>query len=270
MNELRLAEIWIYPIKSLGGIRLNHAKVLEKGLAYDRRWMLVDENGVFMTQRNHPTMALFRLTIENRELRIVYGPQSTDHSISLNPTDFENGERVTIWDDTVTACEVSKVSSAWFSTILGTKCRLVYFPEENSRAVDPIYKVNDEHVSLADGYPFLIIGQESLNFLNSKLAQPIPMNRFRPNFVYTGGEPNEEDTWRNFTIGSNRFVGVKPCGRRAIPTINQETAEKSDEPTRTLATYRRKENKILFGQNLLATDHQEVKEGDLITIQTRS
>jgi hypothetical protein len=270
MSELRLSEIWIYPIKSLGGIRLNQAKVLDKGLEYDRRWMLVDENGVFMTQRNNPTMALFRLKIENEKLRIAYGPQSTDHSISINPGNFENGERVIIWDDTVIACEVSKESSAWFSNILGSKCRLVHFPEENSRAVDAVYKVNDEHVSLADGYPFLIIGQESLNFLNSKLAHPIPMNRFRPNFVFTGGEPNEEDTWRNFVIGNNRFVGVKPCGRCAIPTINQETAEKSDEPTRTLATYRRKESKILFGQNLLATDHQEVKEGDLITIQTRS
>jgi len=248
---------------------------MEKGLAYDRRWMLVDENGVFMTQRNTPAMALFKLQIDSdgdqeKELKIVYGPQSMTYSISLHPNNLEDRESVVIWDDTVTACEVSKESSAWFSDALGKKCRLVYFPEENSRSVDAAYKVNDEHVSLADGYPFLIIGQESLNFLNSKLAQPIPMNRFRPNFVFTGGEPNEEDTWRNFTIGSNRFVGVKPCGRCAIPTINQETAEKSDEPTRTLATYRRKENKVLFGQNLLATDHQEVKEGDLITIQTRS
>jgi uncharacterized protein YcbX len=269
MRELRLSEIWIYPIKSLGGIRLAQAKVLEKGLEYDRRWMLVDENGVFMTQRDNPTMALFKLKIENRELKIVHSQQSTGHSISLHPPNFENQERVTIWDDTVTACEVSKESSAWFSTLLNLKCRLVYFPEENSRAVDPVYKVNDEHVSLADGYPFLIIGQGSLNFLNSKLSQAIPMNRFRPNFVFTGGKPNEEDTWRNFTIGGNRFVGVKTCARCAIPTINQETSEKGIEPTRTLATYRRNENKILFGQNLLAIDHQEVKEGDLISIQTR-
>src|SRR5687768_1169541 len=270
MRELKLSEIWIYPIKSLGGIRLPQASVMEKGLAYDRRWMLVDENGVFMTQRNNPSMALFKLKIEKEELIIVFGPKSISHSIPLHPSRLEKNENVIIWDDTVTACEVSKESSAWFSDILGSACRLVYFPEENARAVDAAYKVNNEHVSLADGYPFLIIGQESLNFLNSKLAQPIPMNRFRPNFVFTGGEPNEEDTWRNFTIGDNRFVGVKPCGRCAIPTINQETAEKSDEPTRTLATYRRNENKILFGQNLLATDHQEVKEGDLITVQTQS
>jgi uncharacterized protein YcbX len=270
MSELRLSEIWIYPIKGLGGIRLQHAKVLEKGLEYDRRWMLVDENGVFMTQRDNPTMALFKLNIDNEELRIVYSPKSVSHSTSLHPSNFQGGERVVIWDDTVTACEVSKESSAWFSTMLNLKCKLVYFPEENSRAVDPKYKINDEHVSLADGYPFLIIGQEALNFLNSKLDQPIPMNRFRPNFVFTGGEPNEEDGWKKFTVGINRFMGVKPCARCAVPTINQDTAEKGIEPTRTLATYRRNENKILFGQNVLATDHQEVKEGDLITIQSRS
>src|SRR5687768_1590765 len=141
MSELRLSEIWIYPVKALGGIRLQHAKVLEKGLEYDRRWMLVDENGVFMTQRDNPTLSLFKLKIENEELRIAYNPKSTVHSISLHPGNFENGERVVIWDDTVTACEVSKETSAWFSNSLGFKCRLVYFPEENPRAVDPAYKV---------------------------------------------------------------------------------------------------------------------------------
>lgn len=269
MSELQLSEIWIYPIKGLGGIRLRSSKVLEKGLEYDRRWMLVDENGVFMTQRDKPTMALFKLKIEKEELKITYSPTSMVHSISLHPNRLEKSERVVIWDDTVTAQEVGNETSAWFSSILNLKCRLVYFPEENSRAVDPAYKVNEEHVSLADAYPFLIIGQEALNYLNSKLTETIPMNRFRPNFVFTGGEPNEEDTWRNFTIGSNRFVGVKPCARCAVPTINQETAEKGIEPTRTLATYRRNENKILFGQNLLATDHREVKVGDAINIQTR-
>lgn len=270
MSELRLSEIWIYPIKSLGGIRLNHSRVLEKGLEYDRRWMLVDEHGVFLSQRNTPALALLKLSFEYHELKIVDSRQSAAHSILLHPQMPGGGEKVVIWDDTVTAYEVNQKSSLWFSQSLGLNCRLVYFPEENSRPVDPKYKVHDEHVSLADGYPFLIIGQSSLDYLNSKLAESLPMNRFRPNFVVTGGEPHEEDTWRNFTIGPNRFVGVKPCARCAIPTINQDTAEKGIEPTRTLATYRKSDNKILFGQNLLAIDHQHVTEGDLITIQTRS
>ena len=277
MSELRLSEIWIYPIKSLGGIRLPQAQVMEKGLELDRRWMLVDENGVFMTQRLLPTMALFKLSIENDDLVIVYNPMSAVHSplatvfrVSKHTSAFERDEKVKILNDSVDAFEVSKETSGWFSEILGMKCRLVHFPEGNPRGVDPNYKVNDEHVSLADAYPFLIIGQQSLNFLNSKLAQPLPMNRFRPNFVFTGGEPNEEDTWRNFSIGNNRFVGVKPCIRCVLTTINQDTAEKGDEPLRTLATYRKAENKILFGQNLVAVDHQLVKEGDPINIETRS
>ena len=270
MGELRLSEIWIYPIKGLGGIRLNHSKILEKGLEYDRRWMLVDDQGVFMTQRNNPEMALLKMKIENGEFKIIHSRQSTDHSILLQPAKLEAEQRVQIWDDFVMAHEQSKESSAWFSDVLGEKCKLVYFPEGNARPVDLRYHVNNEHVSLADGYPFLIIGQGSLNFLNSKLDQPIPMNRFRPNFVFTGGEPHEEDAWRNFTIGTNRFVGVKPCARCAVPTINQDTAEKGIEPTKTLATYRKKENKIFFGQNVIAVDHHEIQVGDLITIQSRS
>lgn len=270
MRELRLSEIWIYPIKSLGGIRLEQSRVFEKGLEFDRRWMLVNENGGFMTQREFPAMSLLKVGIENNELRVVDSQRSTAHSISLSPILPENETPVTIWNDSVLAIEISCETSQWFSDTLQTKCKLVYFPEGNARLVDPAYRVNNEHVSLADGYPFLIIGQSSLNYLNAKLAEAIPMNRFRPNFVFTGGDPNEEDTWKNFTIGDNRFVGVKPCSRCAIPTINQDTAEKGIEPTRTLATYRKKENKIFFGQNLLATDHQQVREGDLITIQTRS
>lgn len=277
MSELRLSEIWVYPIKSLGGIRVAQAHVKEKGLEYDRRWMLVDETGIFMTQRVLASMALLKLKMENLptgqaggELRIAHSLKSTTHSISLTPSLSNKAEEVIIWNDTVKAVEVNKETSAWFSEVLEKKCRLVYFPEQNSRAVDKNFSVNRENVSLADGYPFLIIGQSSLDHLNSKLEVPITMNRFRPNFVFTGGEPHEEDTWRNFTIGINHFVGVKPCARCAIPTINQDTAEKGIEPSRTLALYRKKDNKIFFGQNLVSVDHQSVKEGDLITIQTRS
>ena len=270
MSELRLSEIWVYPIKSLGGIRVTRAYVKEKGLEYDRRWMLVDETGTFMTQRELPSMALLKLKMENGEIRVVHSSKAKTLNISLTPSLSNKEEEVIIWNDTVNAVEVSKEVSAWFSEVLEKKCRLVYFPEQNSRAVDKNFSVNRENVSLADGYPFLIIGQSSLDHLNSKLEVSIPMNRFRPNFVFTGGEPHEEDIWRNFTIGINHFVGVKPCARCAVPTINQDTAEKGIEPSRTLALYRKKDNKILFGQNLVSVGHQSVKEGDLITIQTRS
>jgi uncharacterized protein len=239
MRELRLSEIWVYPIKSLGGIRLQTATIREKGITHDRRWMLVDESGTFMTQRVTPAMALLKPSYENGNLKITHSKKGISHNISLNPSPLEQEQTVTIWNDSVQAFEVDKQTSAWFSDALELKCRLVHFPEKNDRAVDPNFSINKEHVSLADAYPFLMIGQASLDFLNSKLAKAVPMNRFRPNFVVTGSEPNEEDTWRNFTIGSNRFTGVKPCARCVLTTVNQDTAEKGDEPLRTLATYRR-------------------------------
>lgn len=264
MADLKLSEIWIYPIKSLGGISLQQSKVFEKGLQHDRRWMLVDENGQFLTQRVHVQMALFKLSMDAEKLKITYGDDSIDLSFAHSTT--LDLLKVTIWDDSVLACEVSAAHSEWFSTRLGMKCKLVFFPERNSRPVDPRYKVNDEHVSLADAYPFLIIGQASLDHLNEKLEEPLPMNRFRPNLVFTGGQPHEEDAWRNFTVGSNRFVGVKPCARCVLTTVNQETAEKGIEPLKTLSTYRKQESKVLFGQNVVALDHTTISVGDTITL----
>jgi uncharacterized protein YcbX len=209
MQDLKLSEIWIYPVKSLGGIRLNSAKVVEKGLPYDRRWMLTDENGMFLTQRILPRMALFKLSMNDDHLTVRYGANSVH--VPLIPKNDHPLQNAIIWDDTVLAQEVDPIISAWFSLHLEKACRLLYFPEGNPRPVDAAYKVNEENVSLADAYPFLIIGESSLAYLNEKLADPIGMDRFRPNFVFSGGNPHDEDNWREFTIGTNRFVGVKPC-----------------------------------------------------------
>lgn len=268
MAPLTLTEIWIYPIKSLGGIRLTKATVLEKGLAYDRRWMLVDEQGKFLTQRVYPEMALLKVTMSNEQVTITHTQKLSNHSILLKPSRANELTEVTIWDDTVKAFEVNAETSKWFSEMLSIPCRLVFFPEENIRAVDPRFASNNENVSLADGYPFLIIGEASLADLNSKMESPLPMNRFRPNFVFSGGKPFEEDDWKEFTIGANRFLGVKPCSRCVLTTVDQETAIKGIEPLRTLATYRKWDNKIFFGQNLLAIDHTFVQEGDRITLHS--
>jgi uncharacterized protein len=274
MRELILSEIWVYPVKSLGGIRLNSSQVFEKGLQYDRRWMLVDQQGTFMTQRIHPKMALFKLSLNGDLITITFvkNPEAIEFpSVVLNPNVPPSGETIhaTIWNDAVDTVEVDRRISEWFSLQLEMSCRLVYFPESNPRAVDPQYKVNDEHVSLADAYPFLIIGQSSLDDLNSRMKEALPMNRFRPNFVFTGGAPYEEDGWRNFQIGSNRFAGVKLCARCNLPTVNQDTAEKGAEPVLTLSTYRKKDNKILFGQNLVAIDHGRVQVGDKVVIDKK-
>jgi len=266
MSDLRLSEIWIYPIKSLGGIQLDRAKVMEKGLQHDRRWMLVDEHDVFMTQRVLPLMALFKLRMENEKFEIKFGAESVELPVSASGNFME----AKVWNDTVSVQEVDTEISQWFSDTLKSSCKLVSFPEDKPRRVDENFSVSNEQVSLADAYPFLIIGQHSLDELNARLANPVPMNRFRPNFVFAGGEAHEEDTWRNFTIGLNQFIGVKPCSRCVLTTVDQVTAEKGDEPLRTLAAYRRSGNKIYFGQNLLAVDHHEVNVGDVISIQTRT
>lgn len=265
MKDLKLSEIWIYPVKSLGGIQVTSAQVMEKGLKFDRRFMLVSDDGLFMTQRIYPKMALFKLSFDNGGFTIRF---EQDH-LALPSIPRIKGEQKTVhvWDDTLLANEVEGEYSQWFSDHLDIKCKLMYFPEENPRPVNPKYKVNDEHVSFADAYPFLIIGQSSLDDLNSRLAEPLPMNRFRPNFVFTGGEPYEEDHWRNFTIGSTRFVGVKLCDRCVLTTVNQDNAQKGAEPLKTLATYRRRDNKIYFGQNLVALDHSNIQVGDIITLQ---
>lgn len=269
MSELRLSEIWIYPVKSLGGIPLTSARVMEKGLLYDRRWMLTDEHGVFMTQRVYPKMALFRPAINGDTLTITkLNPANDQASVSLSLSTPPLGEQFQskVWDDEVTVTEVSDKISEWFTTQLGMRCRLVSFPEKNPRPVNTKYSVNNEHVGLADAYPFLIIGQSSLDDLNTRLNEPLPMNRFRPNFVFTGGTPFEEDTWNRFTIGGNRFAGVKPCDRCVLTTVNQDTAEKGVEPLLTLSKYRKRDNKIYFGQNVVALDHTQISVGDKITL----
>jgi len=269
MAALRLSEIWIYPIKSLGGIRVKSAQVFEKGLQYDRRWMLVDRDNDFMTQRIYPKMALFKLQIQSRWLlgskfKISYGNDSM--GLSFNHSAMSKPIKATVWDDTVEVCEVNREYSIWFSKRLGIECKLVSFPEDNARPVDQNYQINREQVSLADAYPLLIIGEQSLADLNTRLADPVPMNRFRPNLVVSGSRPYEEDGWGNFSVGKNKFAAVKPCARCVLTTVNQDTGEKGMEPLATLSKYRKQDNKVLFGQNLIAIDHYEIHEGDEIIL----
>jgi len=260
-----LTEIWIYPIKSLPGIRVHSANVMEKGLQGDRRYMLVDENNNFMTQRQHSQMALFDIGMDGDVIRIR---SQSNERLSTLFVGFEKPAsapmKTLIWDDEVEVQEVNPAYSKWFSEALNVKCRLVFFPEENARRVDPNYVKEEHHVSLADGYPYLIIGRSSLDDLNQKIGRELSMRRFRPNFVFEGGAPFEEDVWHNFGVGAVRLAGVKPCGRCVLTTVDPETRIKGEEPLRTLATYRIKDGKVRFGQNVIALNTGEIKEGDEI------
>lgn len=264
MGKKVVSEIWIYPVKSMGGIALTSARVLRKGIEHDRRWMLIDQDNTFLTQRAHAAMALFKCVPVTDGLSITHGKES----IPLPFTYLNSPIQATVWDDTVLVHEVSKELSQWVSVRLGIECRLVSFPEENSRPVDPRYAINDEQVSLSDGYPLLVIGQSSLDDINKRLKEAVPMNRFRPNIVFTGGEPFEEDGWSAFHIQDTVLTGVKPCARCVMTTVDQETAMKGKEPLATLATFRRKENnKIYVGQNLLVAKEGTINIGDEINFE---
>ena len=248
---MHLSEINIYPIKSLKGISLTEAKIEARGLSFDRRWMLVDEHNKFITQREFPKMATLKVEIHSDHLRVLNGRDKVDVPFEAYG---DAKARVTVWGSTVKADVYQPVVSHWFSERLGLKCKLVRMPETTNRIVNPVYAVRkyEDTVSFADGYPFLLIGQASLDDLNSRLAEALPMNRFRPNFVVEGAEPFEEDNWKKIRIGETVFYVVKPCERCIIPTIDQVKGIKGKEPLTTLNTYRNFKGKVLFGQNLIA------------------
>lgn len=261
-----LTEIWIYPVKSLGGIQLHEAIAERRGLQYDRRWMLIDENGRFVSQREIPAMALLGATIEPPYLKVFQKNNPAvfvEIPLKTKAEDYAK-TRVEIWGDRCTARLLDDRINHWFSKQLGQPLRLVFMPDTTRRKADGRYAPNGQYVSFADGFPMLLIGQASLDELNRRMEKPLPMDRFRPNFVFEGGLPFEEDDWQDFLINKVSFKGVKPCARCMIPTINQETAERAAEPLKTLAAFRKFGQRILFGQNVILTDPSpgSIKVGD--------
>lgn len=268
---LQLSEIWIYPVKSLGGIALQEAIVTERGLENDRRWLLVDNEGNFLTQRQYPQLAIFQPEIDDDFLTIKYLKNSEKVlQVKMNAQTSEKKIFVRVWDDSIEAQEVSEEANTWFSELLEMPVKLVVMPEESRREVDKKYALTGEEItSFADAYPFLVIGQSSLNDLNTRLEKPVLMNRFRPNLVFTGGEAYEEEQWFEVQIGKATFWGVKPCARCILTTIDQKTGEKTGkEPLYTLSTYRKAGKRILFGQNLLVSVLDKIQVGDEIKVKS--
>ncbi|GAB4031664.1 MOSC domain-containing protein [Spirosoma gilvum] len=250
---MTISELYIYPIKSLSGIAVDEVVVEEKGFRYDRRFMLVTPEGECLTQRTNSQMALIDVAIKGNDLHVWHRNRPDDVLVlPLTVSSPNETMLVTIWDSKdVPAVTVSLEADNWFTALLGKPCRLVFMPETTHRAVDAAYAVDDDAVSFADGYPYLLIGQASLDYLNTRLATPITMRRFRPNIVVKDSLPNEEDSWAEFRIGDLEFYGVKPCARCVLTTIDPETGEQGKEPLRTLTTYRQWKHKLLFGQNML-------------------
>jgi len=227
--------------------------------------MLVDQEGVFMTQRTDTRLALFRTAIEPDGLKVV----APSGEVCMAPLEPEGVNRsVRVWKDMCVAIQVSTLIDEWLSEILGRPCSLVYMPEGSLRHTNPAYTSPGDIVGFADAYPVLVASEESLADLNSRMEVPLPMNRFRANIIVSGCEPFEEDTWPNIQIGDVRFRAVKKCGRCQVTTTDQDTAETGVEPLRTLATYRKEGSNVMFGAYFVPETIGCIRVGDEVIIQS--
>ena len=258
-----LSGISIYPVKSLAGVELSTVTIDGFGPAGDRRWLVTNAAGRFLTQREHPGMALLKALPQQDALTL----QAGQDAITVPVPGVKARERlVQVWDDHVRARDAGDDTADWLSERLGQPCRLFYMPDDAVRLVDGLYAQGGESVSFADGFPILLISQASLDDLNTRLPSPVPMNRFRPNLVVDGCEAFAEDEWKLIRVGDMAFKVAKPCSRCVMPSIVQETAERDPHINRALAAYRRVDGNIFFGQNLLYEQCGELNVGDAIEV----
>jgi len=264
-----LSQLNIYPLKSASGISLESTFMKQRGLAHDRRWMVVDDSRQFMTQRTCPSMALINTKLVGQTLTLN-APKMSELSLPLTPTEGESQE-VEVWGDRCEAWATNPQSGLWISEYLGKSCNIVFMPDHSNRLVDPDYAPTQNQVSFSDGFPLLLISESSLSDLNNLLPESIEMKRFRPNLVVKNTEPYEEDNWKKIKIGECEFQIVKPCSRCILITVDPETGKFSGkEPLKTLSGYRKQNNKVLFGQNLIAQKIGKLEVGMPVEIVTKS
>lgn len=283
LASLRVSALTVYPVKGLRGIRVASRRVDPLGLEGDRRWMVVDAEGTFVSQRSHPAMARVETAFvgvgeageeaESRCIRLA-APGRSAVEIPAEPGEGAS-LRVSIWDDPVDALAPSPEADAWMSDYLGSPVRMVYQPHHAVRPTDGAFAPGGR-VSFADGYPVLLVTQASLDELNRRLPEPVPMERFRPNVVVEGGcAPHAEDRWRRIRVGEIRLAGVKRCARCTVTTVDPASGLRGVEPLRTLALYRAAGGKVWFGQNLLPlsppasggeTNRPWIREGDPVVV----
>jgi uncharacterized protein YcbX len=253
---MRLVEIHVYPLKGARGIALERADVLAGGLRHDRRFMLLGPEGQFLTQREHPQLALvttsFVTSADGRAAVAIGTPGGAPIEVPLTPTTAGRPRRtVRVWDDDVEAVDVEGPIVDCLSTYLGLRCSLVYMPDDVVRPVEAPHGRPGDRVGFADAYPVLLAANASLADLNARLATPVPMNRFRPNLVVDGGAAYDEERHERVRVGDLVFRMPKRCARCSVTTVDQSTAAVGKEPLRTLAAYRTESNKVYFAQNLI-------------------
>jgi uncharacterized protein len=254
--------LYIYPVKSLGGSFKTTWKATPSGFEYDRKWMLIDKTNRFITQREFPQLSTFLSDVHDG---MVHVSQGTEHISWETDRVIKNHLETKVWDDPAYVQEVDKTVDNFFSDLLGTQVRLVKQSQNISRQHFAT-KLNEPiPVSLADGYPFLCIGSKSIENLNAKLDFPIQTDRFRPNIVLETNTAHEEDDYDKIRIGDVPFLNLKPCARCMVININQQTSKSEKEPLATLNTYRKTDNKIFFGTNLMCMEEGYISVGEHCT-----
>lgn len=267
---MHLASIHCYPLKSGAPLPLGEATVEARGLVGDRRWMVIDAAGTFVTGRQFSRLPLVRAVPDDGGLRLDAPGMPTLH-VAVPPG---SGARVAtaVWQAAVMPLLAEEAAHAWLSRFLGADVRLVHMDAACDRRVKQMYEgrygLDEDRVSLADAFPFLLISQAALDQLNAKLASPVSMLRFRPNFVVAASEPHAEDGWRRIRIGAIEFDVVKACTRCVFTTVDFERGERdpSGEPLRTLTRYRRTPHGVTFGQNLIARGTGRVRPVDPVEV----
>ncbi|HSN20058.1 MAG TPA: MOSC N-terminal beta barrel domain-containing protein [Usitatibacter sp.] len=268
---ITVSTLHIYPVKGLKGIDLGQARLTGRGLEHDRRYMVVDASGEFLTQRVLPRMATVWTDVDGPEL-VLSAPDREPVSLPLAP---ESGDplRVRVWRSDCDALAPSPAADAWLSDYLEIACRIVYMPETTRRESNARYAPGGRLVSFADGYACLATSESSLADLNARLIakghRALPMNRFRPNIVLGGAGAFEEDRWKEIALGEAVFGGAKPSGRCQVTTTDQATGEVlGPEPLATLATYREHpEFGIMFGVNWFVVKTGAIRVGDRVEIR---
>ncbi|MFT6985155.1 MAG: 2Fe-2S type ferredoxin [Psychromonas sp.] len=258
-----LTDIYIYPIKSVKAISQPAAHVEEKGLHFDRRYMLIDEQGKFITGRTHPQLTQIEVQF-SRKLLLVSGPNMP--ILTINPDNFTQEIQTSqVWEDNVNAIHCHHDYDLWFSDYLQQPCSLVFFGKETQRLI----KNRDTQVSFADGYPLLLVNQTSVDFLNARLQSPVTALHFRPNIVVNGDFPFIEDSWARIKIGEVEFEVSKPCSRCLFINVDPQSGKADkEEPLNTLAKFRYHQGNIDFGQNLIPLNSGMIRAGDEIKILT--
>lgn len=266
---MKVTQINVYPIKSTRRIGLDESDVVPRGLPWDRRWMLVDADGRFITARDHPKLAMVQTELHESGLAVSVAGRDL-LQLPLQPRSRDMAS-VTVWKDRCDAVRAGAEADAWFSDYLGLACRLVQMTDDIVRGVNQDYGQPGDQVSFADGFPLLLISEASLADLNSRLDRPVGMRRFRPNLVVDGELAYAEDGWRRLRVGDVEFEGVKNCSRCVFTTIDPDTGTKhpGQEPLRTLSSYRRRpEGGVYFGQNLVPRSTGRIRVGDVVETLT--